>query len=1502
MLLFLTISIVSIPAIQTQLIQKTTDKIFFKIGHRVSIDYINIRWFDTIILRDLDLWDTNDEKMIHIDKLFLDFKLAKLLTGTSINFDQAILIGADVYMVNNTSEGQFNLNYFIERIRKEFKRKSKKPGKPFIIDEVILKNGRYKIFNLNKELITTRFDQYHFTLKDINGEFNSFVLRPGHISFDSKNLSLIDSATNLHISQLSTHFVYSPSSMVFQEMSAKIGKSELNQSMVLNYLQPSSLKYFTDSVKIVASIKRSLLHSSDLGKFIPAIKSYNQYYRLNGFLQGKVSRLNAKNLTIGFGNSSRVYGFIDTYGLPNLKETFINAQITTSNVNVLDLAPYTNADNLESLKKFGRINVKGRFSGFLNDFVSNASFKTEIGDFTTDINLKVNEHQSKETTYRGKLITNNFNLGIFVGDTSTFQMVDLNGQIKGKGFSKQDAKFDLKSKISRLGFKHYEYHNIITDATLADEFFNGTLVIEDPNLRFQADASIDLQNNKDYIQIEAQLDTAILQPLNISDKPAFFKSNMLVNINGLQLDDMTGNIYLQNTQIQYEDRFLNIDTLSLTSEKDSLGRSLKIISPLLHMHLFGDFSYTAFFSDILSTFKEYTLAIQNDSKKINDYYSSKQTSYSDYYYLDYDIHLMDFDPVIKLFLPKMHVSNNTSIIGNYTGGPTTTFEIHLSPKRLDYKNYSFRNSLLDINSTKSADTSNIYAQISILSDRQFFLKKARTEKMNMQIDWENDWIDYKCNLEQYKDDNYFKIVGNIDFLPDETRMHIDSSEFYVLNKMWRFNAEHLIVLTKKNYWIRNLVLQNQQQKINIDGFLSENPQEKLQVSIDQFEIENINPLLSKQLRGTISGLLELKNFFAEKQLDSELTLDHFSIDNFLIGDISSFTHYENEMNRFKAHLNILREGAETMDINGYLYPASNEDQMQMTANFTNFKLDMVEPFLQGLASDISGDLTGKIRITGQFSHPIIKGVGNINDGKLKFDYLNTRYSINGPIAFDNDQISINNVVIKDIDNNSGLINGKITHDGFKDLMYDINFDVTNMQVLNTTNKDNTLYYGTAYATGDIHIFGKQRNISITANAISEKNTKFYIPLDGGTEIAQQDYITFVEKKDIPGTNKQDDDEDDGWGDENDKDGVKLEGVVLDLNLDITPDAYGEIIFDVMSGDIIRGRGKGELKLQIDTKGDFKMFGQYEIEEGGYNFTMYNIINKEFSVLPKSLITWTGDPYAANLDITATYRQMASLSPLFNSTDTDINESPEIKRKYPAFVILYIKGDLRYPEIDFDIKVEDYPKNALYNGVSFETQMLAFQNKIATDEQELKRQVFSLIILKNFSKENAFNVSGSIGKSVSEFISNQISYWVTQFDENLVIDVDLGSLDKEAFNTFQFRMSYSFLDGRLRVTRDGGFTHQDNTADVVSVLGDWSVEYLLTPDGKYRVKIYNKTNYNTLNPQLQNTATTAGFSLMHTQSFDEFRELFGKARKNAIDKQNEEEDQENFPGDQRTGGK
>jgi hypothetical protein len=222
------------------------------------------------------------------------------------------------------------------------------------------------------------------------------------------------------------------------------------------------------------------------------------------------------------------------------------------------------------------------------------------------------------------------------------------------------------------------------------------------------------------------------------------------------------------------------------------------------------------------------------------------------------------------------------------------------------------------------------------------------------------------------------------------------------------------------------------------------------------------------------------------------------------------------------------------------------------------------------------------------------------------------------------------------------------------------------------------------------------------------------------------------------------------------------------------------------------------------------------------------------------------------------------------------------------VLLNLSGAMLSPDIAFDIIAKDLPPSININGTNVRLgfEFDAFKAKL--DEQELNKQVFSLIILRRLSSLNdGITTSGSVANSVSELLSNQLSYWISQVDENLEIDVDLGALDQQAFNTFQLRLSYSFFNGRLRVTRDGTFVNQSNVttptpntnSNTAALVGDWTVDYMLSADGKFKVRMYNRTNVNPIQTAINNQNTiTTGFSLQHTQSFNVFTDLWRSARK------------------------
>jgi hypothetical protein len=1466
--LIIVVVLISIPAVQTTIINRISDKVFEKINHNIDIEYINIRWFDTVLIQGLLVYDTKNHQMIKMDRLILDFKLGELITKSSINLDKAILQGASVVMINNAPEGQFNLNFFIDEIKtKLVKEKKNKKAKIFHTDKIILTDGRFKMFRNDREIISNRFDQFHFTLENLEANLTDFILQPGIIDFQVDELQCVDSATGLDVKQLQTKFQYTRQSMIFQNMELKAGRTTISQSMVFDYLQPSSIKEFVDSVKITANVKKSLIYSKDLGLFAPALQKYNEYYHFEGFIEGPVNRFNIKNINLRFGLRSELKGYVSMYGLPDIDETFIDAKITEGQVNAGDLAPYANESSMENLQKFGLVRVKGGFAGFPGDFVSNATFDTQIGSFDTDINLKLGKKTNERPTYSGKLSTRNFDLGVLLGDTVIAQTIDMKGSISGSGFTTDDARFYLISTINRIGIKGYDYHNIKTDATLAEQFFNGNLVIDDPNLQFNGNVSIDLNKEHEIIQVKAELGKAVLDTLQITEKPAFLSSTLNVDMRGLSLDNIFGEAYLENTIFRFNESEIFIDRLNLISEKDSLARTLQIQSPFADLSMAGDFDYSTFIQDMINLYKEYKLIFRNDSEEIEAYYAQNVIDKNDDYHLNYDVYLKNINPVINMFMDGFILSENTRLIGSISGGDTKLVELQTEFDTLHFNDVTFIDNSIQFDTKKKSDTTLVFGQYNINSGQQLMKGVPRSDNLICDVNWNGNVIDFNVNLEQSNSSNYIKTAGHVEFLTDTTMLSLLPSEINIIDKIWSVSEQNMIMIRKRNYDIRNLSFYHEDQRITVNGLISEDPNKNLFISIRNFEMEMLNPLISKRLDGIFNGFIDIKDYFNQRQINSRINIRDLNINKFLVGNVVAYSEFDNQNQHFDVNLNVMRNGVQTMLVEGILKPAGIDEQIDLKAKFTNANLNLIEPFFEDFISNVRGTLDGELDINGKLSKPMISGLATTTDGEFTLDYLKTHYKLDGQVLFAENYMDFQNFALIDPYNNSGSLSGKITHNGFQELEYNFAGTLNKFLVLNTTSKDNSSYYGTAFATGNLNINGKEKVLNITANAVTEKGTRFYIPLDGDEEVVQEEFINFLSVRDtIALSNRQDAQK------------MDLKGISLNFDFEITPDAYCEIIFDLTAGDIIRGRGNGKLNLQIDTKGDFNIFGDYEITEGGYNFTLYNIINKEFQIEPGSQISWIGDPYEAILDIKASYNQLASLTPILRGiTEEEIRNNPELNRKYPAKVLLDIKGNLSYPEIVFNIDVTDYPKNAVYNEVSLETYMSAFKTRLATDEQELKRQVFSLIILKNFSQENAFNVGGSVERSVSEFISNQISYWVTQFDENLVVDVDLGSLDNEAFNTFQLRMSYSFLDGRLRVTRDGRFSDETTGANVASILGDWSVEYLLSSDGKLRVKIYNKTNYNTLNPSRNAASTTTGFSLMHTKSFDDIRQLFKNTR-------------------------
>ncbi len=1458
--LLLTVITIHIPYVQTKIIQKASRYLSAQTGFKSSISYVNIGWFDTILLEDVNIYDTQDSLMIGVENIKVDLSLNALLFGEEIRLDQAVLEHAKVQLIRNTADNNLNINLFIANIN-NLGGSKKKGGKakPFIVNEVQLNDSKFSLYEPNRDTVKIGFDYNHFELSKINANINDFMIAADTVQMEVNQLTTIEQINNFVIKDLSTFFRICNKSLSLQKLKLETEYSLIKDSIVFNYNRIKNLNQFNDSVTINANLSESVIFSKELAIFAPYMGRFEEFYKISGKIRGPIRNLNIRGLQLAFGRDSKIDGNLNIDGLPNWQESLIDLNLKNSNITSKDLFPYVRDNVYQQITRLGDVSFNGQFFGFPYDFVANGTFRTKFGRFDSDINLKVND-TTKTSIYSGNLRTYNFDFGSLIDYPELVQKITMNGNIKGSGLTLEKADFELVATINELGFKNYVYKDIITDARLTKELFNGSLAINDENLRFLGDASIDFRNNNNLIKINARLDTLFTKALGLTNDKLFVATTLNMDMQGNKIDDLVGEASFSNTSLEYQDKSLALDTLHLFSLENENKKTFKLDSKEFSMNAEGDYTFTGVYKDFKQIYKEYLLNFQNHQDELDKYYQRKTINPDNKYAIDYEIVLNDINPYFQLINHDGYVARNSSIKGRFSNGYTSILTVYSHMDTLSYDGNLFIGNDIDLSTSKVADSEDVLAMAYISSNQQVYKNYATTDNISVEGIWNKDKIDFYSGIHQTKSNNHTELNGHLTFLDEAIEIKLDPSDSRIIDKVWRIKENNKITITDKEIIVDSLKIESENQFIAAHGIVSEDLEKKLKLEIFNLKVENLNPLITEELEGTIDGFAEIQGLTSSPHINSQLQVSSFKINNFLLGNIYGLANWENDNNRARLDFEIERLGKRIVDLRGYFMPTGKENQLDLSADFDQADLGVIEPFLDEYITEIKGLGTGEFEITGSLDYPILRGNGYLSDGRVKINYLNTTYYFGGDIFMDDNEIGVRNLILEDDNNQKSTFSGGLFHDGFKNFIVNFEGKINNFKVLDTNAKQNNLYYGTAIVTGDIEILGSFSNLNIMANAVTNKGTKIFIPVNADDEVEQFDFIRFVERKDTTTVAVEDEIE-----------SVNIQRLNLEFNLDITPDAYSEIIFDIKSGDIIRGRSNGKLKLQVDPKGDFNMFGNIEIVEGAYNFTLKNIINKEFVISPKSKINWYGDPYGGVLDIQANYTQQAALSPFFNTDSLRERQTPDLKRKYPAKVVLDLQGNLLNPTIDFDLDFKSYPFT-LNNAIS------DISSNLKNDEQELSRQVFSLIMLRKFSPQGTFDLGGgqSVSSSVSELLSNQLSYWITQVDENLEIDVDLGNLDDDAFNTFQLRLSYSFLDGRLRVTRDGGFTDGDNNAGLNSIVGDWTVEYLLTPDGKLKAKMYNKNNYFSLDAD-QQTSTTAGFSIQYTENFDKISEIWKKVR-------------------------
>ncbi len=175
------------------------------------------------------------------------------------------------------------------------------------------------------------------------------------------------------------------------------------------------------------------------------------------------------------------------------------------------------------IAKFGNINFAGRFTGLQNDFVAYGTFKTKLGRFDPDINLKINK--AGVPAYSGKVDTYGFDLGTLI-DESSLGRTTLNATIKGSGDDLKSLSENLSAKIKAIDFNGYSYQNLTVNGTFAKKIANATVTIDDKNAKVNLTGSVDLNPTLPVYNVAGNINNAQLHNLKLLDDTITFTTDI----------------------------------------------------------------------------------------------------------------------------------------------------------------------------------------------------------------------------------------------------------------------------------------------------------------------------------------------------------------------------------------------------------------------------------------------------------------------------------------------------------------------------------------------------------------------------------------------------------------------------------------------------------------------------------------------------------------------------------------------------------------------------------------------------------------------------------------------------------------------------------------------------------------------------------------------------------------------------------------------------------------
>lgn len=1450
--------VLQVPAVQTRIVNKITEKVSENLGAKITISRVDYHFFNKLALREVLFLDRNDDTLIYVERLSagirrLDFK------DRNISLGRVNLFRPEMSLITDSS-GLMNLSWYMKMLNS----KKDSTGNNFniTIDRVDLENGAFSLIDhssQNKKL-KIKVDPDSMIVSALSGTVEEFSISNDTTSFSLYNLSLVEKS-GFRVTRMNGDVKISGTNIFLNSASIYCDTSTLNINRLA--ILADSSAYFRDFVNKVwlnLDLEKSVIHTSDLGYFAPLPEGLRESVVLEGRFSGTVAELRGRDVNISYGARTFLDCDFDISGLPEINNAFIYLGFNKLRTNVTDF----NNIRLRSgkklnlpafLYKIGDISFDGSFSGFTTDFVTYGEFSTAHGEVRTDISMR----PEKNKTYKMKGLVNGQNIDLHeLTGSAMLGRLTLRANVDGYASSTKKFAGNLTGLIDSVRINNYSYRNIDIKGEFTETTWDGSISMNEENIKLDLLGMFNFNDTLPEFHFTLNLPHANLHDLNIDKKDSTATLSMLLtsNFKGNSIDNLDGEIKLLNSELIRNGKTMELYDFSVRTYSANDKPVLSLHTDFVDALVRGNYNYEGLKHFVRMTLSNLMPSIALPEEEDED------INHNDF---NFEIYFKNTDRINDFFNTGILLAEKSYIRGYVS--PDTVMNLEGKAGFV-----SIRNIRLNDFSIQAGTTGSKFDADLTTSSLAF---PGNTQLGNFKIDITSipdtfyvvaDWDEH----ENIINSGIVKATGSVRKSVAGSRkaalkIDIDSSSVFARDNHWKINRSS-VEIDSNAIAINNIHVSSEGRFYHANGEISEDPSDTLHLEFMGIDISPFNHILlagkdtsgfKLDLKGIINGKVAVTGVYDNLLLESDVNLNDFSILGDEFGDVSVISEFDRVSRVVDITASNNLDGIKMFDVKGIYDPRVKEINIDFITD--HLPVDALNPLLKSFASDITGSATGKVKLAGATNNLALYGAVKADDIKLKINYLQTTYAINDSIRFNKQGFRFNNIRFTDEEGRVATISGGVNHRNFRNYTADLVINMTNnFLVMNTQYKDNPSFYGRVSASGVTRIKAAPDLLSFDISARTGNNTRFYIPLTDEMSVSEYSFVTFIdpESEDHEHTRVQ-------------PQAPKQLGIDLRIDLAVTSDAVAELIFDEKVGDKITGSGSGLLNISMNPKDEFKITGDYIIEKGDYLFTLGNIINKRFQVENGGRISFNGDLEDAEIDLKAIYQK-------FNTSLYPVTQEPNDENvRFAVEPQLVLSGRLFNPTVTFEINLPN----------TDEQDRTRLRNAIASDEV-LSRQFMYLLVTNSFYAEQNSSSSGysntgtsAMAATTFEMISNQLSNWISQINDNFNLGLNYrpgsGSSDLDP-DEVQIAFETQVLDDR--VVLNGNFDYRTTTTNQLT--GDFEAEVRITD--KVRLRVFNRFNdtYSGRGPYTQ------GIGIFFREDFEKFSDLF-KKRQNTSAKKEEE---------------